>query len=601
MALLSIEEPISRSGGEQETQPIILGIDLGTTNSLIAAIENDRPSFFCDENGCDIHPSLLLFDEAGEIAAVGRKAELLAKNLPQNLFKISSIKRLMGKSLAEARKQNLLANFLSISNADENAGLLLEIGRRKISPVEISAKILQHLRQIAQKRLKTSIHKVVITVPAYFDEAAKNATKQAGYLAGLEVVRLLNEPTAAAYAYGLDNASEGIYLVYDLGGGTFDVSVLKIQNGVFRVLAVAGDNNLGGDDFDLELERFGFSNGRMVKEALSQHEVFETDNLQISRSQFERLIQEKIDKTINLTTNLLEDVELTSQEIQGVILVGGSTRIPLVRRKLAEIFGAQKILTNLDPDRVVAMGAAWQAHNLSGARKNLLLDVNPLSLGIEMMGGIVEKIILRNSTIPCAKAKEFTTYVDNQTAMKLHIVQGEREFADDCRSLARFEIKKIPPMKAGLARVKVSFMLDADGLLTVSAEEKITGERQEIEVRPSFSLSETEIKNMLLDSLKNSQDDIQNRLLAEVIVEAKHDLEIIEKDLTDPEIKISAAERSLINQKLENIKNLIANKAARNSIIEAQKELTKCCESYILTKVNKILSERVAGRKIESF
>ena len=446
MALLQIQEP----GQEQQNHDaneVIIGIDLGTTNSLVAIIEDEKIRVLADENGHNIIPSIVSYDEAGNLVAVGE--------IRDGLTTISSVKRLMGK--------------------DKN--LRINVGPRQIRPEEISAEILKHLKNIAEKNLKKEIHKAVITVPAYFDEAAKNATKLAANLADLEVVRLVNEPTAAALAYGLDNSAEGIYCVYDLGGGTFDVSILKMQKGVFKVLGVAGDNQLGGDDFDLLIsEKLSVNHAaaRKIKEELSDQTLVNG----LSREEFEKLISPKIEKTFTLTKNLLEDLELEDREIKGVILVGGSTRIPLVRKKLAEIFSAEKVLTNLDPDRVVAIGAAWQAYNLSGHGNNLLLDVVSLSLGIEMMGGIVDKIIHRNSTIPIAMTKEFTTYADDQTGMKLHIVQGEREMADNCRSLANFEIKNIPALKAGLARVAVTFKLDADGLLTVTAQEKFTGEKQ---------------------------------------------------------------------------------------------------------------------------
>lgn len=552
MALLQIHEP-GQSNETEASEEIIIGIDLGTTNSLVAIIENEKVKIFADENGRDILPSVVKYGDV----------------------EIHSIKRLMGKG----------------------KDVRVDAGDRKIRPEEVSSEILKQLKKIAEKNLGKEIKKAVITVPAYFDEAAKNATKLAANLANLEVVRLVNEPTAAALAYGLDNSSEGIYCVYDLGGGTFDVSILKMQKGVFKVLGVSGDNHLGGDDFDDAIaKKLGVSRAesRKIKEELSQQSSV-VNRQSITRDEFEKLISEKIEKTITLTKNLIEDLELSAEEIKGVILVGGSTRIPLVRKKLAEIFSEEKVLTNLDPDRVVAIGAAWQAHNLSGAGKNLLLDVTALSLGIEMMGGITDKIIQRNSTIPIAKAKEFTTYADNQTGMKLHIVQGERELAKDCRSLAEFEIKNIPAMKAGMARIQVTFKVDADGLLTVSAEEKITGKKQQIEVRPTFSLDQNEIKKMLLDSLKNSQADIENRLLIEAATEAMQDVVIIKKDLEN----FNGAEKKIIAEKLEILEKLIAEKTSRDAILLAQQELGKAAENLVLEKVNTVLKEKIAGKKVD--
>jgi len=576
MALLQIYEP-GQSKDAEDSEEVIIGIDLGTTNSLVGVIENEKVKIFADENGRDIFPSIVKYGD----------------------IEIHSIKRLMGKG----------------------KDVRVDAGDRKIRPEEVSSEILKQLKKIAEKNLGKEIKKAVITVPAYFDEAAKNATKLAANLADLEVVRLVNEPTAAALAYGLDNSSEGIYCVYDLGGGTFDVSILKMQKGVFKVLGVAGDNHLGGDDFDaMIVEKFpnlSLIAARKIKEKLSATNSSSLNALafedllkgssaasqpsmtavekDFSRADFENLISQKIEKTTTLTKNLIEDLDLSAEEIKGVILVGGSTRIPLVRKKLAEIFGEKKVLTNLDPDRVVAIGAAWQAYNLSGGGKNLLLDVTALSLGIEMMGGITDKIIQRNSTIPIAKAKEFTTYADNQTGMKLHIVQGERELAGDCRSLANFEIKGIPPMKAGMARVAVTFKVDADGLLTVSAEEKITKTKQEIEVRPTFSLDQNEIKEMLLDSLKNSQADIENRLLIEAATEAMQDAVIIEKDLKS----FVGEEKENIAEKLEILKKLISERTDRDAILLAQQELGKAAENLVLQKVNAVLKEKIAGKKVD--
>ena len=604
MALLQILEP-GQNEENQNNEEVVIGIDLGTTNSLVAIVEDEKVKFFADENGYEIHPSIVNYDENGNVINVGhilkqvqddflaRHPELVSGSISTS---ISSIKRLMGKSFADVKNDEL--NFEIDQSSAQKEVLRINVGPRKIRPAEVSSEILKYLKNLAQNNLKTEIKKAVITVPAYFDEAAKNATKLAANLAGLEVLRLVNEPTAAALAYGLDNSVEGIYCVYDLGGGTFDVSILKMQKGVFKVLGVAGDNALGGDDFDhliAEKLSVNLAQARKIKEELSSKTIA---NSQFTRGDFEKLILPKIEKTFTLTKNLIEDLELESEEIKGVILVGGSTRIPLVKEKLTEIFGQEKVLDKLDPDRIVAAGAAWQAYNLSGKSHNLLLDVIPLSLGIEMMGGIVDKVIHRNSTIPTALTKEFTTSADNQNGMKFHIVQGERELATDCRSLAEFEIKNIPAMKAGLARVAVTFKVDADGLLIVTAEEKITKQKQEIIVKPSYSLDENEIKKMLLDSLKNSKSDVENRLLIQTIVEANKDMMIVKKDLENSST-IDEKEKKLIGQKLENLEKLISKKNSRDAIILAQQELGKAAENLVLRKVNAVLNAKIAGKKID--
>ncbi len=507
MPLLTIEEPIAEEQNQEQELPI-LGIDFGTTNSLVGFVINEDVRFFKDEDGKQLHRSIISFNENGEINFIGNKA---IKS--DCAIKISSIKRLLGKGYDDVKEKKDDFNFDFAKSDEEHSELNIKIGNKSISVEEVAAQILKYLKDLALKNMATTIAaedlvKAVITVPAYFDELAKNAVKLSAKLAGIEVVRLVNEPTAAALAYGLDNNKEGIYAVYDLGGGTFDVSILKMKKGVFKVLGVSGDNNLGGDDIDdliardlinrsetltdninqecdfscekiAKINKISLINiAKLLKEAFAHNDSLDftinNQNFSYNKTQFEQIIDPIIARTAAITNNLISELELDvgdeKNQIQGVVLVGGSTRISKIKDYLADIFGATKIYSQHDPDCTVAQGAVLQAYNLSGKGDSLLLDVLPLSLGVEMMGGIVDKIIARNTTIPIAMAKEFTTYADNQTGLKLHIVQGEREFARDCRSLADFEVTGIPAMRAGLARVLVTFKVDADGLLNVSAK-----------------------------------------------------------------------------------------------------------------------------------